>query len=191
MGDMTVLQKQEIARGAEAMGAIVGRYAKRKGEKVISPLGTLSIWGKVVAVVAAGVMLASIGMIFIDASDIVVEHGQIAVVARDTVNVRQSPSTGAAILIKARSGERFNIIGSRDNWTRVRTSDAKISGWISSALLNTRTARTLNFQYEMKGYFTIALISMIVIFFALRMKKVPIQMPSKKTGSETLLVNKD
>jgi len=191
MGDMTVLQKQEIARGAEAMGAIVGRYAKRKGEKVISPLGTLSIWGKIVAVVAAGVMLASIGMIFIDASDIVVEQGQIAVVARDTVNVRQSPSTGASVVIKARSGERFKIIGAKDTWTRVRTSDGKLSGWISTALLNTRTARTLNFQYEMKGYFTIALIAMIVIFFALRMKKVPVQMPARKSGSETILVNKD
>jgi len=191
MGDMTVLQKQEIARGAEAMGAIVGRYAKRKSEKVISPLGTLSIWGKVLAVVAAGVMLASIGMIFADSSNVAVEHGQIAVVARDTVNVRQSPSTSAAVVIKARSGERFNIIGGKGSWTKVRTSDGKISGWIASALLNTRTARTLNFHYEMKGYFTIALIAMVVIFFSLRMKKVPVQMPSRASGSETLLVNND
>jgi uncharacterized protein YgiM (DUF1202 family) len=191
MGDMTVLQKQEIAKGAEAMGAIVGRYAKRKSEKVISPLGTLSIWGKLLAVVAAGVMVASIGMIFIDASDIVVDRGQMAVVARDTVNVRQSPTTNAAVVIKARSGERFNIIGSKGTWTRIRTSDGKISGWIASALLNTRTARTLNFQYEMKGYFTIALISMMVIFFALRMKKLPVQMPSGKRGNETILVNND
>ncbi len=191
MGDMTVMQKQEIARGAEAMGAIVGRYAKRKSEKVISPLGTLSIWGKLLAVVAAGVMVTSIGMIFLDASDIVVDRGQLAVVARDTVNVRQSPSTSAAVLIKARSGERFSIIGAKGTWTRVRTSDGKISGWIASALLNTRTARTLNFQYEMKGYFTITLISMMVIFFALRMKKVPVQMPSGKKGNETILVNND
>ena len=191
MGDMTVMQKQEIARGAEAMGAIVGRYAKRRSEKVISPLGTLSFWGKILAVVAAGVMVASISMIFIDASDIVVNRGQLAVVARDTVNVRQSPSTNAAVVIKARSGERFSIIGAKGTWTRVRTSDGKISGWIASALLNTRTARTLNFQYEMKGYFTIALISMLVIFFALRMKKLPVQMPSGKRGNETILVNND
>jgi SH3-like domain-containing protein len=191
MGDMTVIQKQEVARGAEAMGAIVGRYAKRKSEKVISPLGTLSIWGKVLAVVAAGVMIASIGMIFIDASNIAVDRGQLAVVARDTVNVRQSPSTNAAVVIKARSGERFNITGAKGTWTRVRTSDGKISGWIASALLNTRTGRTLNFQYEMKGYFTIALIAMMVIFFALRMKKLPVQMPSKGRGNETILVNND
>jgi uncharacterized protein YgiM (DUF1202 family) len=191
MGDMTVMQKQEIAKGAEAMGSIVGRYAKRKSEKVISPLGTLSIWGKLLAVVAAGVMLVSIGMIFIDASDIVVDRGQIAVVARDTVNVRQSPSTGAAIVIKARSGERFNITTSKGTWTGVRTSDGKISGWIASALLDTRTAKTLNFQYEMKGYFTIAFIAMMVIFFALRMKKVALQMQTKGRGSETLLVNND
>jgi len=191
MGDMTVMQKQEVARGAEAMGAIVGRYAKRKGESVISPLGTLSIWGKLVAIVAAGVMVTSIAMIFIDSSNVAVQHGKIAVVARDTVNVRQSPSTSGAVIIKARSGERFNITGGRDSWTRVRTADGKISGWISSSLLNTRTARTLNFQYEMKGYFTIAVIAMIVIFFALRMKKVPIEMPARKSGSETLLVNKD
>ena len=191
MGDMTVLQKQEVARGAEAMGAIVGRYAKRRTEKVISPLGTLSIWGKVLAVAAAGVMVVSIGMIFMDASDIVINQGQIAVVSRDTVNVRHSPSTSAAVITKARSGDRFNITGAKGTWTRVRTSDGSISGWIASALLDTRTGRTLNFQYEMKGYFTIALIAMIVIFFALRMKKVPIEMPAGKTGNETLLVNNE
>jgi uncharacterized protein YraI len=191
MGDMTVMQKQEIARGAEAMGAIVGRYAKRRSEKVISPLGTLSVWGKVLAVAAACVMVASIGMIFLDASDIVVDRGQRAVVARDTVNVRQSPSTSAAVVIKARSGDSFNISGTKGNWTGVRTSDGKISGWIASALLNTRTARTLNLQYEMKGYFTVALIAMMVIFFALRMKKVPVEMPARGRGSETLLVNND
>jgi uncharacterized protein YgiM (DUF1202 family) len=189
MGDMTVLQKQEVARGAEAMGAIVGRYAKRKSEKVISPLGTLSIWGKVLAVIAAGVMLFGIGMIFVDASEIAVDSGQIAVVARDTVNVRQSPSTSAVVVIKARSGERFDITGTRGTWTRVRTHDGKIAGWISTALLDTRTSKTMNFRYEMKGYFTLALIAMIVIFFALRMKKVPAEMPSAKTGNETLLVN--
>lgn len=191
MGDMTVLQKQEVARGAEAMGAIVGRYAKRKSEKVISPLGTLSIWGKVLAVVAAGVMLFAISMIFVDASDIAVDRGQIAVVARDTVNVRQSPSTSAAVVIKARSGERFDVTGAKGTWTRVRTSDSKIAGWMATALLDTRTSRTLNFQYEMKGYFTVALIAMIVIFFALRMKKVPGQMPAGRTGNETLLVNNE
>ena len=191
MGDMTVLQKQEIARGAEAMGAIVGRYAKRRSQKVISPLGTLSIWGKILAVTAAGVMVASIGMIFADASNITVDRGQIAVVARDTVNVRQSPSTNAAVVIKARSGERFNITGSKGTWTRVRTSEGKISGWIASALLDTRTARTLNLQYEMKGYFSVTLISLLVIFFALRMKKYQAQMPSGTGGSETLLVNNE
>ena len=158
---------------------------------MISPLGTLSFWGKVLAIVAAGVMVASIGMIFFDASDIVVERGQKAVVARDTVNVRQSPSTSAAVVSKARSGESFNITGNKGTWTGVRTSDGKMSGWIASALLNTRTARTLNFQYEMKGYFTIALIAMMVIFFALRMKKVPVEMSAGRRGSETLLVNND
>ena len=191
MGDMTVLQKQEVAKGAEAMGAIVGRYARRRTEKVISPLGTLSIWGKVLAVVAAGVMVVSIGMIFMDASDVVINQGQIAVVSRDTVNVRQSPSTSAPVVIKARSGERFDITGAKGTWTRVRTRDSKIAGWIATALLDKRTSRTLNFRYEMKGYFTIAVIAMMVIFFALRMKKVPVQMPSGKTGNETLLVNNE
>ena len=127
MGDMTVLQKQEIARGAEAMGAIGGRYAKRRTQKVISPLGTLSIWGKVLAVTAAIVMVTSIGMIFLDSSNIVVNRGRIAVVARDIVNVRQSPSTSAAVIITASSGERFNITRSSGKWTRVRTTDGKIS----------------------------------------------------------------
>lgn len=191
MGDMTVLQKQEVARGAEAMGAIMGRYAKRRTEKVISPLGTLSIWGKILAVVAAGVMITGFGMMIFDASDIKVDHGKVAVVAKDTVNVRQSPSTSSTVIIKSRSGDRYNVVGTRNNWTRVRTTDGTVTGWIATSLLETRTARTLNLQYEMRGYFTISLIAMLVIFFALRMKKVPVEMPSVKTGNETLLVNSE
>jgi uncharacterized protein YgiM (DUF1202 family) len=189
MGDMTVLQKQEIAKGAEAMGAIMGRYAKRRTEKVISPLGTLSIWGKVLAVVAAGVMIAGIGMMVFDASNVKIVHGKIAVVSSDTVNVRQSPSTNSVVVIRSRSGDRYNVIGTKNNWTRVRASDGSVSGWIATSLLETRNARTLNLQYEMRGYFTVSLIAMIVIFFALRMKKVPLQMPSRTKGSETLLVD--
>ena len=189
MGEMTVLQKQEIAKGAEAMGAIVGRYARRKSEKVISPLGTLSLWGKLLAVVAAGVLVAAIGMILMDASSVSVDRGQVAVVARDTVNIRQSPSTTAAVLFRARSGDRFKVAGGEGNWTRVRSSDGKVGGWIASALIETRTSGTLNVRYEMKGYFTMALLALVVVFFALRMKKVPAQATSPRKGNETLLMD--
>jgi uncharacterized protein YgiM (DUF1202 family) len=127
-------------------------------------------------------------MMIFNASNIDIKHGKIAVVARDTVNVRQNPSTTAAVIIKSRSGDRYNVIGTKDNWTRVRTSDGSISGWIATSLLETRTGRTMNLQYEMRGYFTISLIAMVVIFFALRMKKVPMEMPGR-SGSETLLVD--
>lgn len=159
---------------------------------MFSPLGTLSVWGKVLAVVAAGVMVSSFAMIFMDASNIAVDSHQVAVVSRDTVNARQSPSTNSTIIIKARSGERFQITDTGDNWTAVRTYDRKISGWIVSVLLGRKTARTLNFQYEMRGYFSVGLISMLVIFFALCIKEVSVHVPfSGKRGSETLLVDNE
>jgi len=170
MGDLTVMQKQEAARGAQAVGAIMGRYAKRKSGQVTSPLGSLSFWGKALSVAAVAVAIMCIGLTALDASRMNVDRTQKAVVSRDTVNLRQSPSTGAAVLAKIHSGDRFDIVGSKNGWTKVRTTDGKLTGWISSVLLDTRTVRTFVLRYEMKGYVTIFIIALAVVFFALRMK---------------------
>ncbi len=187
MSELTVMQKQEMARGAQAMGAIMGRYAKRKSDQVTSPLATLSFWGKVLSIVAVAVAISCIALTALDASQINVDRGQKAVVARDTVNVRQSPSTSAAVLTKAHTGDRFDIVGSRSGWTKVRTSDGKMTGWISSALLDTRTAKTLVMRYEMKGYFTIFIIALVVVFFALRMKRMYASQATRNPN-ETMLI---
>ena len=190
MGELTVMQKQEMAKGAHAMGAIVGRYAKRRSENLTSPLGTLSFWGKVLAVIAFLSALAWVGLMVFDASHISVTRGKAAIVARETVNIRRTPSTKSPIVIKAHSGDRFMVTGSKGSWTKVRSSDGGQAGWISSALIDTTTARTLALNYEMKGYFTALLISMAVIFFALRMKKVNAG-PGRRNPNETMLVNND
>ena len=187
MGDMTVMQKQEVAKGVQAMGAIAGRQAKRKAEKLTAPLPTLSFWGKVLAVTAFIAALGFGGMIFVDSSHIVVNTGQAAVVARDTVNVRSGASTGSGIVMKARQGDRFTVVGSKGTWTKVRSTDGN-QGWIASSLVDTRIAKTLNLNYEMKGYFTALLICMAIVFFALRMKKVPMTI-NEKTLRDTRLVN--
>ena len=190
MGDMTVMQKQEVARGAQAIGAIVGRQAKRKAEKLTAPLPTLSFWGKVLSVTAFAAALAFAGLTVLDSSHIVVNRGQAATVARDTVNVRQGASTGSGIVMKARQGDRFTVIGSKGTWTKVRSTDGSNQGWIASSLIDTRTAKTLNLNYEMKGYFTALLICMAIVFFALRMKKVAVPAAGRK-GNETMLVDMD
>ena len=190
MGDMTVMQKQEVARGAQAIGAIVGRQAKRKAEKLTAPLPTLSFWGKVLSVTAFAAALAFAGLTVLDSSHIVVNRGQAATVARDTVNVRQGASTGSGIVMKARQGDRFTVIGSKGTWTKVRSTDGSNQGWIASSLIDTRTAKTLNLNYEMKGYFTALLICMAIVFFALRMKKVAVPATGRK-GNETMLVDMD
>ena len=63
MGDLTVVQKKEVAKGAQAMGAMAGRFAKRRSDQLVSPLSTLSFWGKILAVVAFAAAIASAGLI--------------------------------------------------------------------------------------------------------------------------------
>ena len=193
MGDLTVMQKQEMAKGAQAMGAIMGRYAKRKSDQITSPLATLSFWGKVLSVVAVMIAITCIGLAAFDASQVNVDRGQKAIVARDTVNVRQSPSTGAAILSKAHSGDRFSIVGSKSGWTKVRSDDGKMTGWISSTLLDTKTVKTLVMRYEMKGYFITFIIALFVVFFALRMKRMGTSHVSQEiqNPNETMLIKEE
>jgi uncharacterized protein YraI len=189
MGDLTVMQKQEIARGAQAMGAMVGRQARKKAEKLTSPLTTLSFWGRILSVFAFMGMLGFAGMMILDASRIAVDRGRIAVVTGDTVNVRQDPSTGSAVVTQAHSGARFEVTGSEGRWTKVRSADGGNAGWIATGLIETKMGKTMVFTYEMKGYFTALLICFAVVFFALRMKKV--EAPATRANpNETLLVNK-
>jgi uncharacterized protein YgiM (DUF1202 family) len=194
MGDLTVMQKQEIAKGAQAMGAMVGRHAKNRAEKLTSPLTTLSFWGQILSVGAFIAALVFAGFMVFDASSIDVDFGRAAVVARDTVNVRQTPGTGAAVVTQAHSGDRFTITGAEGRWTRVYLSESGGSGWIASGLLDTETAKTMVLRYEMKGYFTALLICLVILFFALRMKRVGVPLTQAGPGvnpNETLLVNKE
>ena len=131
MGDLTVVQKKEVAKGAQAMGAIAGRFAKRRSDQLVSPLSTLSFWGKILAVVAFAAAIASAGLIVFDASHIAIDRGQMGVVARDTVNVRQGPTTNSSIVTKAHSGDRFSIVSSSGKWTRIRSNDGSQTGWIA------------------------------------------------------------
>jgi hypothetical protein len=187
MSELTVMQKQEMARGAQAMGSIMGRYAKRKSDKLTSPLGTLSFWGRVLSVTAVTVAMTCIGLAALDASRMNVDRSQKAVVARDTVNLRQSPSTGGTLLAKVHSGDHFDIVGSKSGWTKVKTADGKLTGWISSVLLDTRTVKTFVMRYEMKGYFTAFLIALAVAFFALRMKRAG-SPQTARNPNETMLI---
>jgi uncharacterized protein YgiM (DUF1202 family) len=130
------------------------------------------------------------GLMIFDASNVTVDRGRVAIVARETVNLRQGPSTGSAVVAQTRSGDRFVITGTEGRWTMVRSSDGDRSGWIASGLIDTKTAKTMVINYEMKGYFTVLLICLTVVFFALRMKKVG--MPAAQANpNETLLVNQE
>jgi hypothetical protein len=194
MGDLTVMQKQEIARGAQAMGAMVGRQAKKRAEKLTSPLTTLSFWGQALSVAAFIAALVFAGLMAFDASRVVVDQGRAAIVARDTVNIRQAATTSSAVVTQAHSGDNFTISGTEGSWTKVRLADDKSSGWILSSLIDTKTARTMVVSYDMKGYFTALLICLAILFFALRMKRVgaPLtQAGAKVNPNETLLINKE
>ena len=190
MGDLTVMQKQEVARGAQAIGAIVGRQAKRRADKLTAPLPTLSIWGKILAVSAFAAALGFAGLIVFDSSHVVINRGQEAVVARDTVNLRQAPTTGSGIVKKAHQGDRFAVTGANGKWTRIQSADGSSQNWIATSLIETRSAKTLTINYQMKGYATALFICMLTVFFALRMKKVNVPAMGRNPA-ETLLVNTD
>jgi len=193
MGDLTVMQKQEIARGAQAMGAIVGRQARKKAEKLTSPLTTLNFWGQALSVAAFIATLVCAGLMIFDASRVSVDQGRAATVARETVNIRQAPTTGSAVVTRAHEGDSFTISGTEGSWIKVHLAEGKGSGWISSSLVDTKTARTMVVSYDMKGYFTALLICLAILFFALRMKRVgaPLtQQGAKVNPNETLLVDR-
>jgi cell wall-associated NlpC family hydrolase len=61
-------------------------------------------------------------------------------VARPTVNLRTSPSTGAGSNVVATLGTRLIIIGKKDDWYRVALEDGSI-GWMSAHLVDTRAQR--------------------------------------------------
>ncbi len=189
MGDLTGLQKKEVAKGAQAVGAIAGRYAKKGSDRLVSPLSALSFWGKILAVLAFGAAIASAGLMVFDASHIAINSGQVGIVARETVNVRRGPTTNSAIVTRAHSGDRYDIVSSSGKWTKIRSTDGRNTGWIASSLINTSTARTLIYRYEMRGYVLYFIVAMIVVFFSLRMKKAPID--PKQQRAETLLMNSD
>lgn len=192
MGDLTVMQKQEIAKGAQAVGAIVGRQAKRRAEKLTAPLGTLSFWGQVLSVIAFIAALVFVSLMIFDSTRVNVDRGRAAIIARETVNIRQAPTTDSAVVTQAHSGDRFIIMDSDGRWTKVRTSDGSRTGWIASGLIDTKTAKTMVINYDMKGYFTALLICLAVVFFALRMKRVgTAAVQAKSNPNETLLVNKE
>jgi len=188
MGDMTIMQKQEIAKGAQAMGAMVGRQARRKAEKFTSPLTTLSFWGQMLSVAAFIGILILAGLMILDASRVSVDRGRGAIVAGDTVNVRRGPSTGSAVVTQAHSGDRWMVTGSEGRWTKVRSANGNTTGWIASGLINTRTVKTVVVNYEMKGYFTALLICLVIAFFARRMKRVAPSV-TRTNPNETLLVS--
>ncbi len=189
MGDLTGLQKKEVAKGAQAVGAIAGRYAKRGSDRLTSPLSELSFWGKILAVLAFGAALASAGLMIFDASHISINSGQIGTVARETVNVRRGPTTNSGIVTKAHSGDRYDIVSSSGKWTRIRSTDGRNTGWIASSLINTSTARTLVYRYEMRGYLLYFIVAIMVVFFSMRMRKGPVD--PKRQNAETLLINRD
>ena len=189
MGELTVMQKQDVAKGAQAIGAIVGRQAKRRADKLVAPLPTLSIWGKILAVSAFVAALGFAGLIAFDSSHVVINRGQEAVVVRDTVNLRQAPTTGSGIVEKAHKGDRFAVTGTNGKWTRIRSADGG-ENWIATSLIDTRSAKTLTINYQMRGYATALLICMLTVFFALRMKKVNVP-ANVRNPSETLLVDTD
>jgi hypothetical protein len=176
------------------MGAMVGRQARRKAEKLTSPLTTLSFWGQTLAVAAFVAGLVFVVLMALYATRVDVSQGREAIIARNTVNIRQAPTTGSAVVTQANAGDRFTITGTEGRWTKIHLAGGMGAGWIASSLVDTKTAKTLVVSYDMKGYFTALLISLVVLFFALRMKRVGAPSGQAAPGAnpnETLLVDRN
>lgn len=65
-------------------------------------------------------------------------HGETAEKSRGTVrvnattlNIRKGPSAGAPVIATARRGEKLELLGSEQSWSRVRLADGSM-GWVSS-----------------------------------------------------------
>lgn len=56
-----------------------------------------------------------------------------------TLNVRQGPSAGDSVLATARRGQKLELLGSDQAWSRVRLADGSV-GWVSSKHVSRITA---------------------------------------------------
>lgn len=170
MGDETVMQKKQIVEGAKAIGSLLKKSFKRTLDWMLSPLSDLTIMGKSVAVAAVIAALVCAGLIFFDASHFELVRDQSAIVTGKTVNVRSLPTTKSKILARVNAGHSFVVIGSEEKWTQLRSTDGKLEGWIASSLLDTETERTFEYRYVLKGYVLAFIVSIVVFFFALKLR---------------------
>ena len=171
MGDETINQKKEVVQGAKALGSLGQKYVKGTRERLLAPVAHLTTVGKYVAGAAAAVALLSVGLIVFDASNVDVEADKTAIVDTQKANIRKSPTIKAKVLTQAQSGDRFEIVESGEKWTNIRSADGKLSGWIATSLLRTKTGRTFVYRYDMKGYILILLVAVIAFVFALRLRE--------------------
>jgi hypothetical protein len=170
MGDETVMQKKQVVEGVKAFGTLLQKFFRRILDWMLSPLADLTILGKTVAVAATLSALIFVGLIFFDASHFDLVRDQSAIVTGKTVNVRSLPTTKSKILARVNAGHSFVVIGSEEKWTQLRSTDAKLEGWIASSLLDTKMERTFEYRYILKGYILAFIVSIVVFFFAMKLK---------------------
>jgi hypothetical protein len=68
----------------------------------------------------------------------VAEKVEVTVTAR-SLNVRSAPGTDAAVVGKARRGDRLEVIGERGEWLEVRAA-ASLAGWVHGRYVRRETA---------------------------------------------------
>jgi len=170
MGDETINQKKEVLQGAKALGSLGQKYVKSSRDRLLTPLAHLTTVGRSIAGAAAVVALLSAGLILFSASSVTVEADKIAIVNTQKANIRKSPSTKAKVLTQAQSGDRLEIIESGEKWTNIRSAEGKLSGWIATSLIRTKTDRTFVYRYDMKGYILILLAAVIAFVVATRLR---------------------
>lgn len=70
----------------------------------------------------------SILVLFSHQNDIQKSDERYAVVTASSLNLRAEPSTNAAIVTKAKKGDRVEVVDESDEWLQVKTRDGKV-GW--------------------------------------------------------------
>jgi len=171
MGDQTIMQKKQIVDGIKALGSLLQKFVKRVQGRLLGRLDHLTTAGKTTAAVAAGVAVICAGLIAFDASHLGIVTGKTAIVTGKTVNVRKSPTTRAKILTQAHKGDRFEIVGSKETWTNIRSLDGKVTGWMANSLFKTKEDRTFVYRYDMKGYILFLVAAVVAFLVALRLKE--------------------
>ena len=126
--EASVRRSRSLVSEDEAVRLALEAGARVRAERDIAPLR-----GAVVAAVQSSDMQSDA-----DPVDVLVPDERMAtwIVTGNSVNLRNGPGTGNAVVGQVSLGTKADVLETQDGWHRIRTADGTSSGWIFGKFLD-------------------------------------------------------